>query len=158
MSRRTFDVRWNEEALRVELRGDGAVVVDGVPVSVDATHPHAWRVTVGDRTMRLFVARDARGPWVFHDGEVFRPEVADADAQPRARSQVAGALAAPMPATVRAVLVEPGQRVTKGETLVVLEAMKMELALRAPADGIVTTVSCAPGELVQPDVALIAIT
>ena len=60
------------------------------------------------------------------------------------------ALAAPMPATVAAVLVRPGAVVAAGDTLVRLEAMKMELAIRAPAAGRVAAVDCRAGELVQP--------
>ena len=60
------------------------------------------------------------------------------------------ALAAPMPATVAAVLVQPGAVVAAGDTLVRLEAMKMELAIRAPAAGRVAAVDCRAGELVQP--------
>ena len=55
-----------------------------------------------------------------------------------------------MPATVTAVIVEPGATVTAGDTLIRLEAMKMELAIRAPADGRITAVHCNIGDLVQP--------
>ena len=64
-------------------------------------------------------------------------------------------LAAPMPATVTAVNVTPGQQVETGDVLVVLEAMKMELPIRAPRDGRVKAVACKPGELVQPGVPLV---
>ena len=64
-------------------------------------------------------------------------------------------MTAPMPATVLKVLVTAGSQVKKGETLVILEAMKMELPLRAPADAIVTAVGCHEGELVQPDAVLV---
>jgi propionyl-CoA carboxylase alpha chain len=50
----------------------------------------------------------------------------------------AGSLLAPMPGTVVAVPVEPGVTVTAGETLLVLEAMKMQHAIKAPADGVVS--------------------
>ena len=60
-----------------------------------------------------------------------------------------------MPATVRRILVEPGASVAKGDTLLVLEAMKMELPVRAPADGIVASVSCREGDLVQAGVTLV---
>jgi biotin carboxyl carrier protein len=73
----------------------------------------------------------------------------------RRRSDDHGALAAPMPATVLRIVVEPGQRVSKGEVLVVLEAMKMELAIKAPRDASVKAIACAPGELVQPGVPLL---
>jgi biotin carboxyl carrier protein len=60
-----------------------------------------------------------------------------------------------MPATVIEILVEPGQSVRQGDVLVKLEAMKMELPLRAPQDGRVKHVRCTPGELVQPGVPLL---
>ena len=61
----------------------------------------------------------------------------------------------PMPATVVAIHVTPGQVVAEGDTLIVLEAMKMELPIRAPRNGVVKTVACATGELVQPGVNLL---
>jgi biotin carboxyl carrier protein len=60
-----------------------------------------------------------------------------------------------MPATVVKVLVAPGQKVRHGDTLVVLEAMKMELPIRAPGDAVVQAVNCREGELVQPDRTLV---
>jgi biotin carboxyl carrier protein len=60
-----------------------------------------------------------------------------------------------MPATVLKVLVAVGARVKKGETLVILEAMKMELPLRASVDATVTAVGCREGELVQPETVLV---
>ena len=55
---------------------------------------------------------------------------------------------APMPGLVLQVLVEAGQEVKAGDGLVVLEAMKMENELRAPAAGTVAAVHCAPGDAV----------
>jgi len=60
-----------------------------------------------------------------------------------------------MPATVIRIAVKPGQTVQAGEVLISLEAMKMELPIRAPRDGIVRAVNCREGELVQPDQSLL---
>ena len=60
-----------------------------------------------------------------------------------------GTLLAPMPGTVLAVNVAEGQAVDEGETLGVMEAMKMELALKAPFAGTVTAVGAATGDLVK---------
>jgi biotin carboxyl carrier protein len=53
------------------------------------------------------------------------------------------------------VQVKPGDAVKKGDIVVVLEAMKMELPIRALGDGIVSAVRCKEGELVAADVALV---
>jgi biotin carboxyl carrier protein len=55
------------------------------------------------------------------------------------------------------VEVRVGDTVRRGDTVIILEAMKMELPVRAPADGRVTAVHCQPGDLVQPGTALIEI-
>jgi 3-methylcrotonyl-CoA carboxylase alpha subunit len=53
-----------------------------------------------------------------------------------------------MPGKVVAILVEVGQAVRRGTALILLEAMKMEHTVAAPADGIVARVDCSVGELV----------
>ena len=60
-----------------------------------------------------------------------------------------------MPATVERITVERGQSVTAGHVLIVLEAMKMELTIKAPRGGRVKAIACRAGELVQPGVPLI---
>jgi acetyl/propionyl-CoA carboxylase alpha subunit len=65
------------------------------------------------------------------------------------------ALTAPMPATVIAVHVKTGDPVTKGDTVVVLEAMKMEMPVRVTEDGVVAAVCCKEGDLVQADAVLL---
>jgi glutaconyl-CoA decarboxylase len=55
----------------------------------------------------------------------------------------------PMPGTILDVLVEPGQSVKSGETLLVLEAMKMENEIVAPDDGVVDTVRVSKGASVN---------
>jgi biotin carboxyl carrier protein len=64
---------------------------------------------------------------------------------------------APMPATVRRVDVVVGQTIARGDTLIVLEAMKMELPIKATGDGRVEAIRCREGDLVQPGVPLIEI-
>ena len=54
-----------------------------------------------------------------------------------------------MPGQVTQVLVAAGDQVTRGQVLVVLEAMKTVFRLTAPADTVVASVSCAAGEMVQ---------
>ncbi|MFF7709082.1 biotin carboxylase N-terminal domain-containing protein [Pseudomonas sp. NPDC007930] len=72
-----------------------------------------------------------------------------------ALAHTAGGLSAPMNASVVAVLVQPGQAVEAGTALVLLEAMKMEHAIKAPHRGTVTALFCTEGELVAEGMPLV---
>jgi acetyl-CoA carboxylase biotin carboxylase subunit len=76
-------------------------------------------------------------------------------AKRRGTSAAGGAVTAPMPATIVKIHVKPGDAVRKGDTVVLLEAMKMELPLRAPGDAVVASVCCNEGDLVQADAVLV---
>jgi biotin carboxyl carrier protein len=110
-----------------------------------------------DDGMRRRVAYAVRGrdTWVFLDGRVYTLGPVDRSSRARRSRDEAGALDAPMPATVLAVHVTPGQQVRRDDTLVLLEAMKMELPIRAPRDGVITAVSCQVGQLVAPGTRLV---
>ena len=60
-----------------------------------------------------------------------------------------------MPGTVLAVRVSPGDRVEAGQTLVLMESMKMEMAVEAPRAALVQAVHCAVGQLVEMDALLV---
>ncbi len=62
---------------------------------------------------------------------------------------VAGGQTAPMPGAIQVVAVEVGETVTEGQTLVVMEAMKMEHTIAAPSASVVTEVRCAVGDQVE---------
>ena len=99
--------------------------------------------------------RRAGETWVFLDGRVYVVGATTARAGLGRRDEAS--LSAPMPATVVAINVAVGQTVTAGDVLVILEAMKMELAVTAPHDGRVRAIACHVGELVQPGVPLVEI-
>jgi 3-methylcrotonyl-CoA carboxylase alpha subunit len=134
-----------------------AVAVDGItgPIDVrDAGDGH-WRATHGDAGHEAVAAVAGDVVWVSIDGELFDIAIDRAGGKTAGGASGRDALAAPMPATVVRVAVAPGAKVTRGDTLIVLEAMKMELAIKAPVDGVVTAIHCAEGQLVQPGVALV---
>lgn len=138
----------------VEIAGADTVRVNGRDYPVRRGPDGAVRV--GDRT--AWIARDRDTRWVFMDGRAYAL-TAGAAGSPGRRPASAHheALTSPMPATVRRVAVATGDAVKAGDTLIVLEAMKMELPVRAPHAGTVTSISCREGELVQPGVPLIEI-
>lgn len=80
-------------------------------------------------------------------------------AAPKAAPAASGAagsvsVTSPMPGKILAIKVKPDQAVSKGEVLMVLEAMKMENDIVAPQDGTVATVNVAVGESVEPGATL----
>ena len=140
---------------KVTVADDGTVSVDGGrPIRTLAGPAGEVRVDEPPRLAWTAAAGDTR--WVFIDGEVFELEV-----QPEGRRRRAaghqGSLSAPMPATVVRVEAAPGDIVRRGDALIILEAMKMELPVRSPADGTVKAVHCKAGDLVQAGVPLIEI-
>jgi len=93
---------------------------------------------------------------LFYHGDTFqctlyRENYVSADMEPQ------GGLCAPMNGAIVAVQAKVGDAVTAGQTLVIMEAMKMEHAIKAPADGVVTEIFFSEGEQVSDGAELIAI-
>ena len=115
-----------------------------------------YRVADGARQRVAYAAGPAHARWIFLDGRVYVVDMTgSSDHAGRRAQEDEMALASPMPATVASIHVREGQSVTRGDLLVMLEAMKMELPVRAPRDGRVKAIACARGELVQPGIPLV---
>lgn len=128
---------------------------DDLPTPVS---PGMFVVDVAGRREVVYVAGHSDDRWAFWNGQVFRSRApAPSPEKTGSASPSAQQLAAPMPATVVQVLVLPGAQVKKGQAVVILEAMKMELPVRSLADGTVTAVHCRGGDLVQADAVLVEI-
>jgi 3-methylcrotonyl-CoA carboxylase alpha subunit len=109
----------------------------------------------GSSAKVAFAVATPRDTWVFLDGRTYVIAASGTTSSRSASTDEAGALAAPMPATVVKIEVSAGQTVTRDSLLIMLEAMKMELPIRAPRDGRVTAINCRVGEIVQPGVPLL---
>ncbi len=123
-------------SVSVERTSDGKAVLasGGRRYSVDFAHDgRALLIVVGGRTFRL--ERGEPGGKVLETQERFAPGVHK--------------LRSPLPGRVASVTVAPGALVKKGEPLAVLEAMKMENLVAAPADSIITEVLVAVDDLVE---------
>ena len=131
---KAYAASFDGQTYRVEVlassNGRLDLSVDGqhVPAYISADGPTRW-VTVGGRTLRLTKRSALAGAAGGHDGS--------------------SELSAPMPGQVRAVNIHPGDHVTKGQVLLVLEAMKMEIRLQAPFDGEVSSVDASVGQTVE---------
>ncbi len=117
----------------------------------------AWVESIADearaakeRQVAAFEAERER--WRLAGLDQVTDDDASADAGPQAGEVPEGVVAvqAPLTANVWQVHVEAGQTVREGDKIIVLEAMKMEIALHAPADGIVREVFIQPGKMVTP--------
>jgi acetyl/propionyl-CoA carboxylase alpha subunit len=158
--------------LEIEIGGETRAV------DIDETAGR-FRLEIDGRTVEGEVLRPEPGTYTFHvGGRVVEAHVSESigdglkvqiagvvtevlvvNRRRRAHGTDAGAegrqtLVAPMPGKVVAVLVEPGAGVTKGQGVVVVEAMKMQNEVRAPKEGTVAEVSVAVGDTVTAGQAL----
>ena len=159
---RTDGWRMGSEPAPVVVDVDGPVTVEPASASVTVFESHqsgrhAWiDAEVDGRREHATVRGTSSAVEVLHRGQRFVFERPDPFAD-HAGAAGDGTLLAPMPGTVLAVNVAEGQAVAEGETLGVMEAMKMELALKAPFAGTVTTVGAAVGDLVKLGAALFTV-
>lgn len=154
------------ERVEVTLEG-GTATVDGATEAAhlaDVEGTSVRLVTIGGTQHRVVARRTGpRGGYVlWMDG--WRFEVEALDERARAIKELSAAHAgpagptpvhAPMPGLIVRVQVAVGDRVHAGQGLVVMEAMKMENELRAPADGIVKAILAVPGQAVEKGAALV---
>lgn len=138
-----YVARLGDQAVEVEIiqSKDGRLdlLVDGARLTayVSSTHATSW-VTVNGRTLVLTKSSGPAGRGHGHH-------------------HTAGELTAPMPGQVRAVNVGEGETVTKGQTLMLLEAMKMEIRIQSPQDGVVRKLFVEQGQSVEREQVLIEI-
>ncbi len=132
--------------VRASLRPDGRLLLE---MTGPGMANRRWQFTVALEGSRVHVGMG---------GQSWRLE----PPRPRRRGSRgagpgSGGLTASMPGLVLDVLVAPGDAVKRGETLVLLEAMKMELRITAPQDGVVEQVLCQAGQTVERGAPLVAV-
>ena len=118
------------------------------PARIAAWAPEELDVEWNGRQVRYTVTVDGDRVHLTGAGETVTVAVLPRFGAPD-RGLAAGGFAAPMPGVIVEVRVEPGEQVTAGRTLVVMEGMKMEHHVSAPCDGTVTEVLVAPGDQVD---------
>ncbi len=147
---------------RVALRH----LADGFEVSIEGAPPRRVGINVqaGDfalvegsvsRSFGFFLEQGGcsirldGGRWRLHRRDPYAPASEGAASESR--------LSAPIPGRVVRLLVSVGEGVTKGQLLAVLEAMKTEIKITAPRDGIVAHLGCAEGETVEEGVEILSL-
>lgn len=137
--------------------GSGRITV---PVSAEeSVELHVRRMPGGGFTVETpegwkpaEAVRNGDTIWVRFEGRTYRFEVERGRA--RKRSRGAGDLSSPMPGQVQKVLVSAGDTVEAHQALLVVEAMKMQLEIKAPHDGVVKKLLAAEGDQVDAGVPL----
>jgi 3-methylcrotonyl-CoA carboxylase alpha subunit len=114
---------------------------------------------IDGKRVTAYVSSDNTKRWVTVNGQTFMLTKLAAGARDRGHGHhpAAGELTAPMPGQVRTVNVSEGGSVTKGQTLLVLEAMKMEIRIQAPREGKVMKLFVKQGQIVEREQILIKI-
>jgi biotin carboxyl carrier protein len=113
---------------------------------IDGRRRRAYAVQQGDRV------------YVWLDGETYTLVKTDLRRRSARPGDVRGSLEAAMPGKVLDVLVSEGDAVQRGQVLVLLEAMKMELRIQATQEGVVRSVWVRPGQVVERGQRLVEIT
>lgn len=112
---------------------------------------------IGGKRLTAYVSSDNAKRWVTVDGRTLVLTKSSGTRRSGHAHHTAGELSAPMPGQVRVVNVSEGDAVTKGQTLLVLEAMKMEIRVHAPGDGVVKKLFVKQGQTVEREQILIEI-
>jgi 3-methylcrotonyl-CoA carboxylase alpha subunit len=133
----------------VDLPG-GSVKVSGT-MAADGT----IIATIGEVVCQAAAARVGSELTIFEGGKSWRLAIVDPLAAVADVEAGADKLTAPMPGKIIALKVEAGAKVERGQALLVMEAMKMEHTIRAPADGVVEKIHYKVGEQVDEGVELI---
>lgn len=146
-----------EQSYSLELAASGKMASatgNGETVSMEILHAESGHLDllINGQPARAYISADGPRRWVTLAGQTFLLTKTDGQAR-RARhaARAAGQLTAPMPGLVRAVQVQEGESVAAGQTLVIVEAMKMELKVNAPQAGRVKSLSVRPGQTVERD-------
>lgn len=143
--------------------GRWRATVDGrvYQLRADPVAEGGWQLKLdhAGTAVTAYCARQAEARYVWLRGQVFELQADDGRSTAsarggRARGGERSAGGAPevtaiMPGQVREVLIAVGDAVTRGQTLLLLEAMKMEIRVTAPADGVVTALLVAQGDVVE---------
>ncbi|MGK0439565.1 MAG: 3-methylcrotonyl-CoA carboxylase alpha subunit [Paracoccaceae bacterium] len=107
------------------------------------------QATVNGHNQRVTILKSLVGYSLFIDGQTIAFDIAQRDYGDAQDATSNSHFNAPMNGTVVDVLVEAGSRVKEGDSLIIMEAMKMQHAIKAPSDGCIVDVFYAKGELVD---------
>jgi len=161
----SFDYNSQSFPINLTLTGSGKSyratigdkIVDVEIIRADAEHGQL-ELLIDNERVTAYVSSDGAKRWVTVNGRtVLLTKPAAGAKRSGAGHDHASELAAPMPGQVRSVNVREGESVAKGQTLLVLEAMKMEIRIQAKSDGVVKKLFVRQGQTVEREQILVEI-
>jgi len=154
----------DQHSYEIEINRDGSVLINGTERDVDFLNlgGSLFSVITKNKSLEAVIDDDDGKIAVMMSGRLFEAQVLDERAtlmMQRRGGQIAssGELHAPMPGLVVQVTVETGQAVEQGETLVILESMKMQNELKSPIAGTVGAIQARAGQAVEKNALLVEI-
>jgi biotin carboxyl carrier protein len=161
-----YIARINGKQFEIEIQNDGTLLVNGERRDIDffSLGASLYSVIMDNQSYAVVIEENDGEYQVQMRGKLFTGEVLDERAQLLA-SRRGGLTAdsgeisikAPMPGLIVALPVSEGQAVTAGQTVVILESMKMQNELKAPRDGTVQRISVQAGQSVEQNKLLVTI-
>ena len=157
----------NDTRFEIEIEKDGSLKVNGEPREVDflALGPSLYSVLMNNRSYEVVIDEREDEYDLLMRGKLYTAQVLDERALLLASRRggldtSSGELSikAPMPGLIVVIPVTEGQEVSKGETLIILELMKMQNELKAPRDGVVQRISVQAGQSVEQNKLLVTLT
>jgi biotin carboxyl carrier protein len=110
-------------------------------VEAEEIKPGQLKITMGDRIIKSVITEGEKQKYVFVDGHVFKVKPVELTGKKKSKKKEDGNLNSPISGKIVNVKVKNGDKVKKGDVLMVIEAMKMEYLIRAPFDGKVEKVN-----------------
>lgn len=156
----------NDRKFEIEIQKDGSVLVNGQPRDVDFLElsSQLYSMIMNGRSLEVVIDEKQGHYQVAMADRMYEGTVLDERAQLMLSrrglpDEGSGEISirSPMPGLIVSIPVEEGQEVVKGQTVVILESMKMQNELKTPRDGTVQRISVAPGQSVEQKKVLITI-
>ena len=157
----------NDKKFEIDIDKSGRLLVNGEPREVDFLEldTELYSMIMQGKSYEIAIQEQDDSVEISMQGRVMTGQVLDERAQllmTRRAGATAGSgelsIKAPMPGLIVAVAVNEGDTVKQGQTVVILESMKMQNELKAPREGVVQRISVQAGQSVEQNKLLITIT
>jgi len=160
-----MDIKYKNEIYQVDLEKNDSEYIFSIngeknTIPVHIVNDHCFSVKINGKSQIIYAAEDDNHLYVSFEGDnlVFdKVKEEEKDFSGATGSGDKDEIRPPMPGSIVKVLVEEGQKISEGDGVIIVEAMKMESTLYSAIDGIVTSVKVQAGQQVDSDDVLVVI-